>query len=194
MPCFEDAWVAVNVRGLREKIVAERLLGNGYECFLPLQTTRAGFSLNHEITKPLFPGYLFCRYKMQHKFRIVQTPGVLSVVGFGGIPAVIPEEEIASIHKIVHSKFYPEPHEFLPKGQRVRIDSGPLKGVEGIVASGILPKVVVNVEVLKRAIAVTVLDSVLTPIETRELGLNFSLPTIPAFTAIYQLMLDGLHL
>ena len=161
---LENAWVAVRVQGRSEKRVADRLLEEGYECFLPLIPAKTAPSKN-QATKPLFPGYLFCRYKTQCKTRIVQVLSVLDIVSFCKTPAIVSEEEIASIFKIVHSGFYPEPNEFIMEGQRVRIISGPLMGVEGFVVDANHPnKVVVTVNALNRALAVTVTDTILIPI------------------------------
>ena len=160
---FDGSWVAVMVRVSHERKVAEQLSVNGYECFLPLQPRT--FLKIPEKDEPLFPGYLFCRYKTQCTLRIVQIPSVLSIVSFCNIPAVISEEEILSIFKIVSSQFFTESWTFPQEGQKVRIDSGPLEGVEGIFVSGTdSSKVVVNVGVLQRSIAVTVFDSNLIPV------------------------------
>jgi len=162
---LDGLWVAVRVHGRHEKKVAEQLSSNGYICFLPLQKKKKGVYNDSTATEPLFPGYLFCRYRAKSTFRIVQAPGVVNIVSFCNIPAIISEEEIDSIFKIVNSNLSPESWQFPQEGNMVRINSGPLVGVEGVLVSGTNPsKVVVNVVVLKRSIAVTIHNSDLIPI------------------------------
>jgi transcription antitermination factor NusG len=89
----------------------------------------------------------------------------MDIVSFCNVPAVVSEEEIEAICKIVNSKFCTEPCEFLPTGQRVRINSGPLRGVEGVLVSGTdFSKVVVSINALQRSMAVEVFNSDLIPL------------------------------
>jgi transcriptional antiterminator NusG len=166
---LEDVWVAVQVRTLHEKLAAEHLALRGYECFLPLQLSRAELASGvhyADKSRPLFPGYLFCRYKTHYAFRIVQAPGVIRILGFCGVPSVLPDEEIEAVFRIVNSCCYSEPWPFLQIGQRVRIISGPLGGLEGVlVCRDCSSRVVVSVTLLRRSVAVEVDKASIVPVE-----------------------------
>jgi transcription antitermination factor NusG len=82
---------------------------------------------------PLFPGYVFCRFQVLRRLPILMTPGIVHVVGIGGVPAPIDEIEITSLQKAMQEKLAAQPTDFLQVGQRVRIVEGALSGVEGIV-------------------------------------------------------------
>jgi transcription antitermination factor NusG len=126
-------WNAVYTRHQHEKIVAESLTRNGFETFLPTyDTIRRWTDRRKRLSLPLFPSYVFVRSNFERRFRLITTPGVHSVVMFGGKPAVISGVEVDAIRKAVDSRLGVEPHPFLQCGDWVRVTSGPLTDVEGI--------------------------------------------------------------
>src|ERR1039458_6020957 len=89
--------------------------------------------------------------------KVIGIPSVQSVVGFGGEPVPVPDEEIDAVRMLVGSGLAVAPWQYLRIGQRVRICEGPLSGLEGILArekSGY--RVVINVELLQRGVAVEI--------------------------------------
>lgn len=92
------------------------------------------------------------------------TPGVLHFVGIGKTPQAIENHEIESIQKIVAAGSMARPWPFLREGERVRIDDGPLRNVEGILAhADDIDQVVVSVTLLQRSVAVKVDRAWLSP-------------------------------
>jgi transcription antitermination factor NusG len=159
-------WFALRVRSRYENIVATILGGKGYEWFLPLYKSRRPWSDRiKEIQLPLFPGYVFCRFNVQHRLPILTTPGVVSVVGIGRRPVPIDEAEIAAIQAAVRSELPSRPWPFLEIGQRVRVEYGPLCGLEGILLDfkG-HHRLVLSVILLQRSVAVDVDSAWVIPI------------------------------
>lgn len=151
-------WFAVQVRTRWEPTVAGLLQGKGFEHFLPTYTTRRRWSDRiKEAQVPLFPGYVFCRFDPQNRLPILVTPGVIQVVGVARTPVPVAEEEISAIQKVVRSGLHCQPWPFLHVGDCVRIECGPLAGLEGILLSfkG-HHRVVVSVSILQRAVSVDV--------------------------------------
>jgi transcription antitermination factor NusG len=151
-------WNAVYTRHQHEKSVAEILAGNGLETFLPTyNTVRQWSDRKKELAMPLFPCYVFVRSSFERRFRIITTPGVHSVVMFAGRPAVISELEIDAIRKAVDSRLKVEPHPFLQCGDWVRVTSGPLTDVEGILIrkKGSF-RLILSAELLGKSIAVEI--------------------------------------
>src|SRR5262245_45858337 len=129
-------WYAVQTRAQHEKIVAQTLAGKGYEELLPLYNCRRRWSDRiKELELPLFPGYVFCRFDLEQRLPILVTPGVHHIVGIGKVPWPVEESEIAAIQSLVRTGLPTEPWRFLEAGQFVRIDSGPLEGMEGFLLS-----------------------------------------------------------
>ena len=116
--------------------MADQLTGQGYERFLPFYKLRKRWSDRiKEFDAPLFPGYLFCRFNPQNRLPILKTPGVIQIVSFNNIPAAVDEAEILSIQRLASSGIEHQPCAFLTIGDRVRINAGPLLGLEGILSS-----------------------------------------------------------
>lgn len=152
------AWYAVRVRPRAEKLVAAALRGKDYEEFLPLYRKRSRWSDRVKIIdSPLFPGYVFCRAGLSGHPPLVTTPSVIGILSFGGQPALISEQEIDAIKAILRSGLNSEPWPYLREGDHVRIISGSLTGIEGLlVRSKNDWRVVLSVDVLCRSIAVEI--------------------------------------
>ena len=106
---------------------------------------------------PLFPGYLFCRMNPHNRLPVLQTPGVIQIVGVGKSPIPVEEEEIAAIQRAEKSGLSVMPWPYLKVGHVARIEDGPLSGLTGIVVkikSGL--KLVLSVTLLQRSVAVEV--------------------------------------
>jgi transcription antitermination factor NusG len=152
--CGEGDWVAVQVRLNRERFVAQQLQLHGYEQFLPVASPPPRKTAGSR-EYSLIPGYVFCRYKARPGFRIVQAHGVMRIVGIGGSPVAIAEEEIASLRRVIASGAHAEPHRFIRTGDRVEVCAGPLAGLEGILLQiKKAVRVLVNVTILQRSVAV----------------------------------------
>jgi transcription antitermination factor NusG len=155
-------WFALQVRTRQEASVAQQLNGQGYERFLPLYKLRKRWSDRiKEVNAPLFPGYLFCRFNPQDRLPILKTPGVIQIVGFNNGPTAVDEGEIRSIQTLVTAGVPHQPWPFLAAGDRVRIESGPLLGLEGILVDVKRShRLVLSVTLLQRSVAVEI-DSAL---------------------------------
>jgi transcription antitermination factor NusG len=151
-------WFALVVKPQHEKSVQEQLLARSVEVYVPLIKTRRRWSDRIKIAEtPLFPRYAFSRFDFEDRVKVLSAPGVIRTVGFGGVPAPISEQEIDSIRSVIASGRGVRPWPLLRVGQRVRIEAGPLCGVEGVLArEKTLYRVVVNVELLNRGVAVEV--------------------------------------
>lgn len=159
-------WFALQVRYQYESIVTAHLSGKGYEWLLPLYKRRRRWSDRiKEIEQPLFPGYVFCRFNPLNRLPILTTPGVSLIVGYGKIPAPIDESEISAIQSAVKSGLPTQPWPFVHIGQRVRIEQGPLCGLEGtLLESRGRHRLVLSVTLLQRSMAVQVDNAWVTPI------------------------------
>jgi transcription antitermination factor NusG len=151
-------WLAVLVKSHFERYVSLSIRSKGIEEFLPTYV-RKGFGQNShaQVHEPLFPGYLFCKPAAHERVGVLKIPGIVSFVGAGRQPFPVEEEEIAAIRKMVEG---PVPICLWPYtriGQRVRIEKGPLAGIEGIVVSAKGSwRVVVSITLLQRSVAAEV--------------------------------------
>ena len=168
---LDNRWYAVRVKSNRESIVATGLQQRGFEGFLPsYQTRRVWSDRVKEIQAPLFPGYIFCRLDIDLRLPILQIPGVVSFVEFGRAPMPVEDHEIEALQAIVKSGMPAAPWPFLKTGERVRIERGSLRDMEGLLVEvKNRLRVVVSVSLLQRSVAVEVDRDCVTPIGPRRL-------------------------
>jgi transcription antitermination factor NusG len=147
-------WFALIVAPRHEKAVAQLLQHKGYETFLPVFSRKHQYGRKtREFQLPLFPGYLFCRVDISVRLPILMTPGVLQFLGAGRLPIPIDEDEIAALQRAVQAGVPMTPHIFWQTGQKGRITSGPLAGVEGIVMDANKPfRLILSVSLLQRSV------------------------------------------
>ena len=154
-------WFALRVKPRAERMVADALRGKGYEEFLPVHKERRRWSDRvMTVETPLFAGYVFCRFDVQHRLPILTTPGVLQVVSIGKTPHPLEDHEVDSLRVLVGSGLDVQPWPFLYIGQRIEIVGGPLTGASGILTNvkG-SDRLVVSVSLLQRSVAVEVPQS-----------------------------------
>ncbi|MCC7416160.1 MAG: transcription termination/antitermination NusG family protein [Acidobacteria bacterium] len=157
-----DAWYAVWTQSHFEHAVHGHLAGKGLHVFLPtvgVWTRRRGARRVAE--RPVFPGYLFVRDAMDRETHLAirRTPGVVRLLGerWDRLSS-IPDEEMQAIRQVVGGRQRIFPFPYLREGQRARVATGPLAGLEGVLAEsreqqGLL---VLSLHLLQRSIAVTV--------------------------------------
>ncbi len=157
------SWYAVYTRHQHEKAIAYALACKGFETFLPLYSTaRRWKDRTKQLWLPLFPCYVFVHGNLERRLDIIVTSGVHSLVSSGGRPAPILQSEIDAIRRALEQGLAAEPHGFLRSGDWVRVKSGPLEGIEGILVRWkSVWRLVLSVELLQRSVAVEV-DAFLT--------------------------------
>jgi transcription antitermination factor NusG len=151
-------WFALVVKPRFDKAVARVLELKGYEILLPMYTKSHHYgNRSRHFELPLFPGYVCCRFDLQQRLPILTTPGVLRVVGNGNMPVALSHIEIHSLQTAMKAQLPVQPFPYLSAGQRVRINTGSLAGVEGIVLA---PKpnlrLVLSITLLQRSVLLEV--------------------------------------
>jgi transcription antitermination factor NusG len=165
--CYrEPNWYAVYTCANHERRIADQLGSRGIDHFLPqYESVRKWKDRKVRLSMPLFPGYVFVHLALQARLSVLQVPGVVRLVGFNGQPAAVPAEDVNRIREFLGQGFRAEPHPFLMVGRRVRVQSGPLAGMEGIIVrrkSG--NRLVISFELIQRAMAVEVGEEDLRPV------------------------------
>jgi transcriptional antiterminator NusG len=163
-------WYAIWTHSHCEQLVHDQLTGKGFQVFLPILRTwsrRAG--AQRLVGRPMFPGYLFIHQLMEKScyIEVLKTRGVTRILGerWDQLTAV-PEHEIDALQRVVRSQLAVMPYAYLHEGQRVRIDAGPLAGIEGVYVGGRPNQglLVLSVDLLHRSIAVEVDCTCVTPL------------------------------
>lgn len=167
-------WYAVHVRHQHER-QAERLLKfQGWNTLSPMYRSERRWSdRTKEIELPLFPGYVFCQFPTEDRIRVEATPGVLQIVKFHGDLAPVEEHEVAAIQALLVSSVRLAPWPFLKIGDRVRVERGPLRGLEGtLLRSAEGTRLIVSVQLLQRSVAAEVDPDAVTPLRGLTAGMR----------------------
>jgi len=151
-------WYAVHTRSRHEKLVARQFLEKQIEAFLPLCTEVHRWKDRYKkVEVPLFSGYVFAQFVggSLRRQAVLKTTGVIRIVGFGQRDEPVPDEQIEALRRVLESDALLQKHRYLRVGQRVKVISGALAGVEGILKriKG-NARLVIAVEPIRQAVAV----------------------------------------
>lgn len=153
-------WYALLTQARHEKMVAHRLRERGVSAFLPLVTeVRHWRHRKRKVELPLFSCYVFAKLlpTNEDRLRALRVDGVFSLVGPRGTGTPIPDEQIEAVQRLVEGNLPWGSHPFLKIGQRVRIRTGALDGVEGILVSRSGENtLIVSIEAIQRSLAVRI--------------------------------------
>ena len=154
----EPRWYAAYTCSRHEKHVAMQLGQKQIQHFLPLYLeTHRWKDRRKAVQVALFPGYVFVRSSLENRLPILTVNGIVRLVGFGGRPAPLADEDIDSLRRGTTAGVRIEPHPYLTAGRRVRIVRGPLAGTTGILQrrkEGL--RVIVSIDMIMRSVAAEV--------------------------------------
>lgn len=132
------SWFVISTESRAEKKVEARIRALGLSPWLPtVKEERRWSDRWKEVVSPLFPGYLFARAGLVEWHRVLSTPGVLTVVKRGTVPALLSGRFVAELRAAVElegvvPELVPGMEGFIA-GDEVIVQEGPLKGVRGVV-------------------------------------------------------------
>ena len=138
----------------------QRLEERGVTAFLPLVSEVHRWSDRKKtVLAPLFSCYVFAKFlpTRMDRLHVLRVDGVFGLVGAKGVGTPIPDVQIDAVRSLVETQLPWSSHPFLKIGQRVRIRSGVLDGVEGISSRGTeTASLVISVDAIQRSLAVRV--------------------------------------
>ncbi|MDE3180157.1 MAG: UpxY family transcription antiterminator [Acidobacteriota bacterium] len=154
----DASWHALYTRHQHEKMVAELLSKKNFDVYLPLyEATHRWKDRLKKLSLPLFPSYVFVKGGLDRQLQMMMTPGVYSILATSGRAAVIAEEQIDAVKRMVEGPLRVEPHPFLKCGEAVRVTAGPLQGIEGIlIRKKNFTRLVLSIEMLMKSVAVEI--------------------------------------
>ena len=145
-----DAWYVLYTKPRNEKKVAERLSGEGYNVYCPLQRVRRQWSDRMKIIEePLFKGFLFIQVEDHKRDEVFSFPGTVRYLFWLRRPAVVRDSEIKTIQKWLgeYASEDIDISDILP-GDYVLITSGPFTGEQAVLLDKTNKKAVVQLKEL----------------------------------------------
>ena len=149
-------WFAIFTVHQHERRVVERLRYREIESFVPTYTEKRIWKDRHKKTLilPLFPTYIFAHLRRHDYAPVLESPSVRRIVGDSRGPVALSDEEVEFLRSDrIRARI--RPYRGLVVGQKVRVSSGPMTGVEGVLvreAKGL--KFVVSVPMINQHAAV----------------------------------------
>ena len=162
MRATDDAvrWYACRTRPRAEKQAGRLLKLRGAESYVPLlEHVRQWTDRKKRVGFPLFPGYVFARFRLAMVHEVLQTPHIVTIVRDDRGPAPVRTEELDVVRALVAcvnaGNAPPEPVEFLEAGQEVIVAQGPFSGIRGVLLEDRgRTRVVIRLSVLRTALSV----------------------------------------
>jgi transcription antitermination factor NusG len=178
LPIFDSSlanpahWYAVYTYPRHEKTVAEHLEAKAIEAFLPaFETVNRWKDRRVKIQTPVFPGYVFTRIHLNERSKVFSIPGVVRLLSFNGAPAPIDDSEIEAVRLCVERGVNLETCSLVDVGDRVRVKSGVLEGLEGLVSRCKNERrLIVPISLINQSVAVEVDVRLLEPISNRDVS------------------------
>jgi transcription antitermination factor NusG len=128
----EIRWYALYTRSRHEKKVDWQLQDKGIESYLPLQRVLHHWSDRKKwVEEPLFRCYVFIHIDPRDWVRALQTYGAVRIVKFNSKPAIVRDEEIEVIKRILRDEPSVDVCSSVSIGDIVEIIRGPLAGLCG---------------------------------------------------------------
>ncbi len=144
----------LHVRPRCEKKMADYCESSGITHYLPLRAERKIYQRRRvEVTKPLFPGYVFAQFDAERRTLVLKSGQVVRIIEVHDQARLI--HELEQVQRAIEANPVLAACPAITGGTRVRITSGPFMGIEGIVATlkG-QTRVMLNVDMIGQAVPV----------------------------------------
>ncbi len=164
-PKLDVPWFAAYTLPRHERRVVAQLTERDVTSFLPTyRSTRRWKDRRKVLEVPLFPSYLFVQINPERRLDLLRLPGVVGLVCFQGKPAQVASYEIENLRQSLSGEKHVHPHPYLKAGRKVRIRSGSMAGIEGIlVRKRDCARVVISISLLQRSISLDIDESDIEP-------------------------------
>jgi transcription antitermination factor NusG len=165
-PHDQFLWHAIRCRSRSEKLAAHGLIARDFEVLPALAPQRRIWADRvRTVEMPLFPGYIFARFSFARRVEVERVAGVASVVRFGDECCPVQDGEIDAVRLVLGSGLEVQRAPFLSVGKSVAVKHGPLAGARGhILAVKNQYRLVVNVTLLQRSVAVEIDEAMVEPL------------------------------
>ncbi len=152
----EKRWWVARTKSRQEKALAWSLRGLGIDYFLPLvsKPQKCKGRMRTSIA-PLFNGYLFFKGTEQQRLETFHTSRVAQILKVEAQEQI--EAELTALAIATEEQSTLELCDFVKRGQRVQIVSGPFMGMNGIVKTRKNKKrVVLNIAAIRQAAVIEI--------------------------------------
>lgn len=161
-------WYALYTRPRYEKKVETQLVEKEIEVYLPLLTViRQWSDRKKKVEEPLFRGYIFVHTAPDKRIHSLKVDGVVKMIGFGGKPSVIPDDQIEAIRCLLEGGAKLEKFDYFQTGDDVKVVHGPFAGLTGrLIEKRNQRRFVINIDAIRQSVALEIDPGFLAKIES----------------------------
>jgi transcription antitermination factor NusG len=159
----KENWYPFYTKPRHEFKALEQIKAMGIKTFLPTITIVKQWSdRKKKITEPLFKSYIFIKGTEQERNMALTADAVVKSIFFNGKPATVNEKEMEDLMQVLKSPEKLKVFNGIAKGVKIKIESGPLKGVEGFVEAinKEESRLLLAIEMLNRTVSVVIPESI----------------------------------
>jgi transcription antitermination factor NusG len=129
----ELKWYVMYTRSRAEKKVADMLVEDGVEVYLPMvEELRQWSDRKKKVQKALFNGYVFVKTHRNNLWNCLKIPGAVKFVHFSGEHAIIRDEDVETIQRVVATGVSIETDgSEIASGEKVKVIGGSLEDMVG---------------------------------------------------------------
>jgi transcriptional antiterminator NusG len=129
----ELKWYVMYTRSRAEKKVADMLVDEGVEVYLPMvEELRQWSDRKKKVQKALFNGYVFVKTDRNNLWNCLKIPGAVKFVHFSGEHAIIRDEDVETIQRVVATGVSIETDgSAISPGEKVKVIGGSLEDMVG---------------------------------------------------------------
>ncbi len=160
---FTGQWWVAHTRSRNEKALAADLAAKQISYFLPMS-----WKIHHtrgrklKSLMPVFTSYLFFCCDENQRVEALKTNRIANLIEVNNTSQFV--NELAQIEQALRAGKPLQPHEYVKKGQKCRVKSGPLQGLQGIVIQTLNEvRLVLKIDMLGQAASVEIDLSMIEP-------------------------------
>jgi transcription antitermination factor NusG len=164
------SWYAIYTKPRHEKKVHVLLTEKDIETFLPLITRKRQWKdRKKNVEMPLFSSYLFVNFEYKYRFDVLETDGVVKIINFNGVPAVVPEWQIESLRQMLTFPKTVQLETYIRPGEIVEVTEGPMQGMRGtVVTRKNSNRLVLTIEGIMQSVSVEVDEYILKKVKSEK--------------------------
>ena len=165
-------WIAVYTKPRHEKTVCKNFEEKTIESYLPLIRQKHRWSDRMKwVETPFFKSYIFAHIDPKNYIDVLQTRGVHHIIKFQNKIAVIPDDQINNLQKMIEGGFDPFPSDYFVVGEEVEVVGGPLRGINGIVSrNDSIDKLIIKIDAIQHAVAVQIENKYLKAVKVKNVN------------------------
>jgi transcription antitermination factor NusG len=158
-------WHVLRTKSRQEKILADELRAMRIACFLPqIRQARYYGRRKAYVELPLFPGYLFLRGTLDQAYQADRTRRIAQIIRVHDQATL--NWQLLNVHRALSGGWELDLYPAIQRGVKVRVTSGPMQGLEGVVEDRLRAnRIIVQVDLLGQGVSLELASNMLEVID-----------------------------